>query len=88
MWFPNNFYSSTKSNPIYIIAIEKMVNDKKIHCFAIEKSSQHMIALASQIYTAFNDDSIVNLKFTNVCFKQTKHLLIFTSVRRLVQHQE
>jgi hypothetical protein len=36
-----------------------MVNNKKLLDFAFENQSQHMIALASKMNKAFNDDSIV-----------------------------
>jgi hypothetical protein len=37
----------------------------------IEKQSQHMIALAPKMYTAFNDVSTVSLKLKGVSIKQT-----------------
>jgi hypothetical protein len=50
-WFPRVFYSANNSNIIFTIAIEKRDNDEKLFGYVIEKQSQHMIALANQIYT-------------------------------------
>jgi hypothetical protein len=44
---------------------------KKLLGYAIEKQSQHMIALAPKMYPAFIDDSIVSLKLQEVSIKQT-----------------
>jgi hypothetical protein len=70
-WLPSDFYSSDNSNPTFSSPIEKMCFDKKLLGYAIEKQSQHMIALVPKIYTAFNDDSIVSFKLTGVSIKQT-----------------
>jgi hypothetical protein len=51
-----------------------MANDKKLLGFAIEKQSQQMIALASKMYTAFNDDSIVSLKLKGINLKKTNFI--------------
>jgi hypothetical protein len=48
-----------------------MKNDKKLLGFAIEKTSDNMIALAPKIYTAFNHDKIQSLKMKGVSIKQT-----------------
>jgi hypothetical protein len=45
--------------------------DKKLLGYAIEKQSQHMIALAPKMYIAFNDESIVSLTLKEVSIKQT-----------------
>jgi hypothetical protein len=45
--------------------------DKKLLGYAIEKQSQHMIALASKMYTAYNDNSTASLKLKGVSIKQT-----------------
>jgi hypothetical protein len=70
-WLPSDFYTSDNSNPTFETAIEKMGFDKKLLGYAIEKQSQHMIALAPKMYTAFNDDSTVSLKLKGVSIKQT-----------------
>jgi hypothetical protein len=70
-WLPSDFYSSDNSNPTFETNIEKMGFDKKLLGYAIEKQSQHMIAFAPKMYTAFNDDSIVSLKLKGVSNKQT-----------------
>jgi hypothetical protein len=41
--------------------------DKKLLGYAIEKQSQHMIALALKIYIVFNDNSTVSLNIKGVC---------------------
>jgi hypothetical protein len=68
-WLSNDFYSTNNSNPTFIKAIEKMEFDKKLLGYAIEKQSQHMIALAPKMYNAFNDDSTVSLKLKEVSIK-------------------
>jgi hypothetical protein len=70
-WLPSDFYSSDNFNPKFTTYIEKMGFDKKLLGYEIEKQSQHMIVLAPKMYTAFNGDSIVNLKLKGVDIKQT-----------------
>jgi hypothetical protein len=70
-WLPSDFYSSDNSNPTFETSIEKMDFDKTLLGYAIEKQSQHMIALASKMYTAFNDNSTVSLKLKAVSSKKT-----------------
>jgi hypothetical protein len=70
-WLPSDFYSSDNSNPTFETAIERMGFDKKLLGYAIEKQSQHMIALAPKMYRAFNDNSTISLKLKGVSIKQT-----------------
>jgi hypothetical protein len=69
-WLPSDFYSSNSTNPKFDDVIEKMSFDKKLLGFAIEKQSQHMIALSPKMYTAFNDSSTLRLKLKGVSLKQ------------------
>jgi hypothetical protein len=71
-WLPSDFYSTNNSNLTFKTAIDKMANDMKLLGFAIEKQSQHMIALAHKMDTAFNDDYIVSFKLKRVSIRQTK----------------
>jgi hypothetical protein len=49
-----------------------MTNNKKLLGFAIEKQSQHMIALSPKMNISANDDCIVSLKLRAIGLKQTK----------------
>jgi hypothetical protein len=72
----SDLYSINNSNPTSKIEIEKMITDKKIFGFAIEKQSQDMIALAPQMYTAFNDYSIVDLKRKGLALSKLNSITI------------
>jgi hypothetical protein len=69
-WLPSDFYSSNNTNPKFNDVVEKMSFDNKLLGFAIERKSQHMIALAPKMDTAFNDISTLSLKLKGVSLKQ------------------
>jgi hypothetical protein len=58
-YFPSNFYSTDNSNPKFETDLEKMCFDKKILGVAIEKRCDSMIALASKMYTCYNENKTV-----------------------------